>query len=452
MQPSLHGKWGRMTTALSGSGRGRLVGLCVADLRRKVRNIAAQSIKRRLSVVLGLVIGLQLLVGGALLCGTLISREALVSLYEDRLVAFQHLKAVNDGFALSVVEVAHKVRDGNMNAASGLAALEDVQPMIEQNWRSFAALNRSPSDKPEMAALSEAKGRADQAFDQLVRILKHGGDRDLLDFFVTGSLYSFIDPLFIAIAQHSDNQLSASRADIAATAAQLRMLLILSGLLAIAAILSALMGLRVMAATVVAPLEQLAGALGGDMTLGMVPGTERRDEIGQVARALESSMQRAAGAARLEREATEERRRRLLEQTDAERLRAEEQERQAERAHLLDQHFAAFQEDGVQLAKAIGTVVDRLRELSNASAQHARANLASVADAAAGSVQAAESVRAVACTSGRMVDFNRRHPRSDPGQPAACRQCGGRGTGCWRSGEAPAPVGRSHPQGCRRYR
>src|SRR3546814_1650903 len=79
---------------------------------------AAGSIKRRLMVVLGVVLVLQTLVAATLLVGALISRAALVELYEERLVGFQYLKAVNDGFALSVVEVAHKVRDGKMNARS----------------------------------------------------------------------------------------------------------------------------------------------------------------------------------------------------------------------------------------------------------------------------------------------------------------------------------------------
>src|SRR3546814_7119633 len=47
---------------------------------------AAGSIKRRLMVVLGVVLVLQTLVAATLLVGALISRAALVELYEERLV------------------------------------------------------------------------------------------------------------------------------------------------------------------------------------------------------------------------------------------------------------------------------------------------------------------------------------------------------------------------------
>src|SRR3546814_520413 len=110
------------------------------------------------------------------------------------------------------------------------------------------------------------------------------------------------------------------------------------------------------------------------------------DLIGQVARALEASMQRAADAVRLEREA------------------AEEQGREAQRAQLLDRHFEAFQDDSARLIKAVGGVAERLRDLSAVSAHQAQVNMGSVADAAAGAMQAAENVRSVAHTSGRLVE------------------------------------------------
>src|SRR3546814_20998621 len=97
-------------------------------------------------------------------------------------------------------------------------------------------------------------------------------------------------------------------------------------------------------------------------------------------------MQRAADAVRLEREA------------------AEEQGREAKRAQLLDRHFEAFQADSARLIKAVGGVAERLRDLSAVSAHQAQVNMGSVADAAAGAMQAAENVRSVAHTSGRLVE------------------------------------------------
>lgn len=370
--------------------RGPLVNMRLAE------RIGATSIKRRVGVVLLLLIGLQFLVGAALLGGAAVTRAALVSLYQARLLSLQQLKTVNDGYALSVVEVAHKVRDGNMSAASGLTALEAARPGMERSWRAFIAADHDVADKAQLAALAEAKTHADEAMEQLTQILRNGGERDSLDFFVTGSLYSFIDPLFVSIADYSDHQLRAARVEIVTAADQLKLLLALSALFAAAGIASAVFGVGIMTQTVVKPLEELAGALDGDAMHRHVPGTARQDEIGKVARALDASLQRAADAARLEREAADA-------GAEAERLRDAERDRQAQRARQLDENLAVYHDEGTRLAKAVGAAAQRLRELSTQSASHARANMASAADAAIGSAQAAESVRSVAIASGRLA-------------------------------------------------
>src|SRR3546814_7635843 len=98
----------------------------------------------------------------------------------------------------------------------------------------------------QTCALPISKEQADVALDKLTEILSQGGDRDTLEFFVTGSLYSFIDPLFIAIANQGDQQLRGARSEIAASSERIRGLLFLSLALSVAEVLSALWGLRIM--------------------------------------------------------------------------------------------------------------------------------------------------------------------------------------------------------------
>jgi methyl-accepting chemotaxis protein len=355
------------------------------------------SIKRRLGRILVVAILLQLLVGGALLYAALVSRSALVALYEEKLVTFQHLKTVNDGFGLSVVEVAHKVRDGNMNAASGLAALEAARPVIERNWRDFIRLRSADhAARKQMAALAKAKEEADLALDELTRILRQGGDRERLDFFVTGSLYSFIDPLFVAIAEDGDRQIAVARADIEHATNQIRRMLLIAASLGVGAVLCTMAALRVISAAVVNPLERMARALADEEGERAIPGTDRPDEVGLVARALENSIGHAAAAVRLEREAAE----RVVAESEREHRRIEEQ---AFRAERLDREFSTFRGESARLFEAVGIAAMRLHQLSVASASHAQDNLGIVGDAAAGALQAAESVRSVADSSARMA-------------------------------------------------
>src|SRR3546814_20144865 len=122
------------------SSHAPVFGLLLGQALSGLNGFAARSIKRRLILVLGLVLVLQALVGASQLAGMLVSRSALDALYQERLLALQHMKAVNDGFALSAVEVAHKVRDGNMNATSGLAVLQSARPVIDRNWQALPSL------------------------------------------------------------------------------------------------------------------------------------------------------------------------------------------------------------------------------------------------------------------------------------------------------------------------
>src|SRR3546814_9662858 len=122
------------------SSHAPVFGLLLGQALSGLNGFAARSIKRRLILVLGLVLVLQALVGASQLAGMLVSRSALDALYQERLLALQHMKAVNDGFALSAVEVAHKVRDGNMNATSGLAVLQSARPVIDRNWKALTTL------------------------------------------------------------------------------------------------------------------------------------------------------------------------------------------------------------------------------------------------------------------------------------------------------------------------
>src|SRR3546814_3896644 len=78
-------------------------------------------------------------------------------------------------------------------ATSGLAVLQSARPVIDRNWKALTSLP-GWANQPGSARLADAKEQADVALDKLTEILSQGGDRDTLDFFVTGSLYSFIDP------------------------------------------------------------------------------------------------------------------------------------------------------------------------------------------------------------------------------------------------------------------
>jgi methyl-accepting chemotaxis protein len=205
------------------------------------------------------------------------------------------LKALSDGYAVSVVDVAHKVRNGNLGWAEGLAAFPDAQAGIA---RHVAALQAAPPDRALWAEVLRRKQPADATVAALEQALRLQ-DRAALDAVVLGPLYRDIDPLTETIGQIADAVLIATDARLgsAAEAAEATAIaLILLALLALCVMGAALWLVR---ARVTQPLLRLTARMQGvaDGEFAQpVADAGRRDEIGDMARALDVLKQRSAEA------------------------------------------------------------------------------------------------------------------------------------------------------------
>ncbi len=140
--------------------------------------------------------------------------EGMQTLYSDRVLPLEQLKSISDAYAVSVVDVAHKARNGNLSWRKALRELEKAESAIELNWNAY---KNTKIEGEELRLLKEAiklKDNADMLFVDLLEIL--GEPKTLetqaqLDSLVRHDLYNSIDPFTEKISELTVIQLEISK-------------------------------------------------------------------------------------------------------------------------------------------------------------------------------------------------------------------------------------------------
>ena len=318
------------------------------------------TIRGRLRLILAVLLGIQLVLVIALVASTLVTRGAVTTLLRDRIQPIGALQEVSGGYG-EALAIANKVRSGNMSAPSGVGAVQAAQARADAAWRDFAALTLERRHEAAIAQVRQARADAARTTGRLIALLRAGPVGDL-DFFVSGALYGAVDPL----TNSSRALIEDLRADAAAEGRRLDLgfiaALAMALLLTVAAALIGLWGVRSVRRDINAPLEDIAQATRRIGLAGQdepIPGLDRQDEIGDIARALLYAREQALEARRLEQQALHvEQRQRTRE---AEMLQARDR-----RGAELDALFGRFESD-------IARIVGNLAQAGGAMRQSAAA-------------------------------------------------------------------------------
>ncbi|MBX9731790.1 MAG: hypothetical protein K2X59_10715, partial [Sphingomonas sp.] len=360
-------------------------------------NAPAATIGAVLRRVLIAMLGIQAILALSLVIGAFMTTGTVRQLIDDRLKPIAELQHVMDGYADSLA-TAHKVESGNLSAAGALTAMSASQATIQLNWAKFRQHSADLAYRHDIADIVAARGNADRAITKLQSLLQEG-HVDQLEFFVSGPLYAAIDPL-----TESTNELMEKLRDDAAQKQGLvryrvfRTYLIVS-VVTLLAILVGWWGMRLVSARIAQPLAQIALATHGiteDRQDVSIPGLDRADEIGDIARALSLARQRSVEARR----SREESRR------AAEALHQREvgdHAAKARRAAELDALFAVFEREAGVVVAGLKSAGPRLREAAAAmsdeaaEAEHHALATASLTD------QSAANVRTIAQSSSALA-------------------------------------------------
>ena len=355
----------------------------------RIRAMVERTVKRRILVVILALVAVQAALVLSMVVGMISTHRATTTLVTERMEPVVEVQSIAAAYA-EALAVAQKARNGTMSAESGIDAIELARTDVDRLWRSFRRRETARAHPDLVASVDTALVDAEEASRKLILALRSGSD-ERLDLFVAGQLYGAIDPLMIHAKRLTEAlQDDAARERAAIDTAYARDLAV-SLLLTALALAIALWGWLTAVHGIARPLAGLAqatrdGAL--DEAGAAVPGADRADEIGDIARALGY-----ARSVRGQVRGMEDRVR-----ADAHALREREMEEgrlRVRRAADLDVTLARFDRD---VSIAIQTMVDAAGSMRVAAggmvdraADHERQALAS----AALTEQTAQGVRQV---------------------------------------------------------
>ncbi|WP_448205714.1 methyl-accepting chemotaxis protein [Azospirillum sp. sgz302134] len=236
------------------------------------------------------------LLGGLLALSDLIGLRALHnadaglrSVYEDRVVPLRDLKVISDAYAVYIVDASHKARNGNFSWDESLTSVEKARGDIRARWKAYLATFLVDEEVKLVEQIKPLMTKADEAVDRLTRILR-AKDAAGLDAFVRKELYQTIDPVTDRIGSLIDLQVRVAGESYAEARKDYEAARLTSWLLLAIGAGMVLIGIVVVIGRVVRPIGDLTAVMkrmsGGDYALS-VPRAASRDEIGEMARAVE---------------------------------------------------------------------------------------------------------------------------------------------------------------------
>lgn len=302
--------------------------------------------------------------------GTIASQVGLARLVDNRLGPVGALQAATDHYGQALA-IANKVNSGNMTPQGGASALESVREHIAADWHALDGHVPDEAGGVAWHAMADERARADEALLRLGRLLTDANG-DGLDFFLAGTFNTHVDPLLVLARDYTAGlRVMAEReqrllGSVVLAVQLVTVLAVLSGIVAGALLL------RAARRTLLQPLGDIAQAtVDGGAGQAAVPHCERRDEIGDIARAIADARLRDEEARALQRakhEAEAALHARELAMAQA-------AERRARALDGLFDHFGAGLADLVSglvdAARTMRAMADNMRDVSSASEQMA---------------------------------------------------------------------------------
>ncbi|MRX36740.1 HAMP domain-containing methyl-accepting chemotaxis protein [Aminobacter sp. MDW-2] len=289
------------------------------------------TIRLKLIASIALLAALLLISGGTAFLALQSVSERTRTIVVDRVEPMTHLKTVADMYAVNIVDTAHKVRSGALDWAEGEKALRVAIDAIDRSWTAYASTTMTSDEKALADGFAGLRESSRSEIDTLVGIIARK-DQAALDRFVGERLYPTIDPLATPISDLVSLQLRVAQEEFAAANELKSTIVLWMGALAVISLAIVAFSVWLVIGGVTTPLKRMQEAMrrlaSGDTVTG-VPYSGRRDEIGDMAGAVEVFRQAAIANRRMEEEAQATRAR-----AESDRIRLTEEAEAAAQARL----------------------------------------------------------------------------------------------------------------------
>lgn len=173
-----------------------------------------RSIAQRIFGVFWLLTAGLLLVGGLAVVAVNDASQRLQSVYDEHVVPLQQLKQVADAYAVSVVDLSHKARDGGETFESSLAKLERAQGVIRERWQQYSTGRLTDGEKKLVVEATALMQKGDLAILRLKEVLA-SKDMLALTALTATELYPAIDPIANKLGELVELQQRVAKAGIA---------------------------------------------------------------------------------------------------------------------------------------------------------------------------------------------------------------------------------------------
>ena len=170
------------------------------------------NIKARLFVLVLVLLAFLALSGALTLRWVARGNDSLATVYQDRVVPLQQLKVMADAYAVSMVDVGHKVRDGSLNADEGARQLTAAFGAIDKQWAAYTATYLVQAEKDLVAKALPLMKQADAGGQQLLKLIQ-AKDQDGLKAFTAKGMYEAIDPIGGVLGQLIEVQLDVAKGE-----------------------------------------------------------------------------------------------------------------------------------------------------------------------------------------------------------------------------------------------
>ena len=299
------------------------------------------------SKLVAAVAGLGVMLLAASLCGWLslsVAHHTITTIVDDRVHPMDQLTHVADSYAVEIVDTAWKARTGQMGWDEAVTHIEGARTSLHQKWDEYSKTYMTADEKAQAASVSEAMAMADIEVENLLQILK-AQDLDRLSAFTDQRLYPAIEPVTSKVAALIDLQITVAEQEGKASIGAFKLVLTVMAGIGLAALGAVAFALNTVFNGVSRPLRIMTDAMrrlaDGD-TAAEVPGLDRQDETGEMARAVLVFKENALARERLEAE------------TEAQRQAAEDQRgrTEAERAEAA-RHLS-------EVVRGLGTGLEQL--------------------------------------------------------------------------------------------
>ncbi len=259
------------------------------------------SVGQRLAILVGLPLAVILLLAVYAVMSFSRIDAGVGRIYDERVVPLTELRAVNNGYT-QIINAINKADSGLATPADAVSDIESARRAIAENWKHYRSVSRSAEESQLSTEIEAQFARADRQVEKVAEILRPLGeemqfndDGESLVSDYNGDLYEYIDPVSTRLTRLEELQLQvAKRERVDAQAIYENARLVFLVIAAAALVLMVLFGVWV-ARSISSPLGELRRAIetaerSRDLTVRVAVGSS--DEIGQVAKAYQSMMDR----------------------------------------------------------------------------------------------------------------------------------------------------------------